>query len=98
MLEAAIGGASVGLCRPHHGQDGRVGFIDFGIVGRIPQRSPRAKTLSESERKTTTALRPKIWSAVEGFALSFAANDAAGMAKNLIVRSSEQKGHEGRHT
>ncbi|CAE7276039.1 unnamed protein product [Symbiodinium sp. CCMP2456] len=45
-------------------EDGRVGFIDFGIVGRIP---------------------PKIWSAVEGFALSFAANDAPGMAKNLIA-------------
>jgi len=45
-------------------EDGRVGFIDFGIVGRIP---------------------PKIWSAVEGLALSFAANDAKGMAKNLIA-------------
>eukprot|EP00439_Symbiodinium_sp_Y106_P030620 s4213_g3.t1 len=44
-------------------EDGRVGFIDFGIVGRIP---------------------PKIWSAVEGLALSFAANDAKGMAKNLV--------------
>jgi len=45
-------------------EDGRVGFIDFGIVGRIP---------------------PKIWSAVEGLALSFAANDAKGMAKNLVA-------------
>ncbi|CAE7200795.1 unnamed protein product [Symbiodinium natans] len=45
-------------------QDGRVAFIDFGIVGRIP---------------------PKIWSAVEGLVLAFAANDARGMARNLIA-------------
>eukprot|EP00435_Cladocopium_sp_Y103_P040265 s1176_g10.t3 len=44
--------------------DGRVGFIDFGIVGRIP---------------------PEIWSAVEGLVVSFAANDARGMARNLIA-------------
>lgn len=45
-------------------EDGRVGFIDFGIVGRIP---------------------PEIWSAVEGLVVSFAANDARGMARNLIA-------------
>ena len=32
-------------------------------------------------------LRPKIWSAVEGLVLSFAANDARGMARNLIAWS-----------
>jgi len=45
-------------------EDGRVGFIDFGIVGRIP---------------------PEIWSAVEGLVVAFAANDARGMARNLIA-------------
>lgn len=45
-------------------EDGRVGFIDFGIVGSVP---------------------PNIWTAVEGVTLAFIANDARGMAKNLIA-------------
>ncbi|CAE8619323.1 unnamed protein product, partial [Polarella glacialis] len=44
--------------------DGRVGFIDFGIVGRVP---------------------PKIWSAIEGLTVAFVANDARGMARNLVA-------------
>lgn len=36
--------------------------------------------------------RPEIWSAVEGLVVSFAANDARGMARNLIAAASDRVG------
>lgn len=34
------------------------------------------------------SVRSEIWSAVEGLVVSFAANDARGMARNLIAAAS----------